>query len=55
LIPLGILVGMGFGLYLVFHEYARNTSAAIKQHDSRSSTDRTPNDEADATRPDDDD
>lgn len=62
LIPLGILVGAGFGLYLVFHEYLRTVSADQAPPDSSSqaapdseSTDRTPDDEADATRPDDDD
>lgn len=54
LIPLGILVGAGFGLYLVFHEYLRTVSADQAPPDS-TSTDRTPDDEADATRPDDDD
>lgn len=55
LIPLGILVGAGFGLYLVFHEYLRSIPGDQAPPGSKSSTDRTPDDEADATRPDDDD
>jgi len=55
LIPLGILVGLGFGLYLVFHEYSRAVSSAGKDAPNTAKTDRSSHDEADTTRPDDDD
>ena len=50
LTPLGIVIGMAFGLYLVFHDYFRSVPS-----DKTTSTERTADTEADATRPDNED
>ncbi|MDR1998798.1 MAG: hypothetical protein LBQ06_02500 [Frankiaceae bacterium] len=54
LIPLGLLVGAGFGLYLVFHEYL-SASPADQVPPGSKSTDCISDIAADATRPDNDD
>jgi ATP synthase protein I len=48
-IPIGILVGAGFGMYLVFARYRVHPPTAVK-----SSTDETTNPAARESRPDDD-
>lgn len=52
LTPLGILVGIAFGMYLVFHEYLKSVPADTPHSTKRTAENTT---EADATWPDDDD
>lgn len=52
LIPLGILIGVAFGMYLVFHEYLKSVPTD-KPHSTKRIAPNTT--EADATWPDDDD
>ncbi|MCU1690458.1 MAG: AtpZ/AtpI family protein [Pseudonocardiales bacterium] len=55
LTPLGILVGIAFGMYLVFHEYLKSVPTDTPAPAPRSTKRTADNSEADATWPDDDD